>query len=141
MRAFHFCQPQLRDSILTFSITTTRFEQDVDLRTGNCTCTFRLHLDFLIPNGPLAKTAAATIHSVQFWPLCAYLTNIWSSFSGHRWQRAPSWSPGLHGREAAAERPEDCCRALRSTQHLWRVLPGKAYVYTPSVKRGQDPAE
>lgn len=64
------------------------------------------------------------------WPLCTYLTNMWSYFLGHRWQRAPSWSPGLYGREAAAERPEDCCRALRSPQHLWRVLPGKAYVYT-----------
>ena len=47
---------------------------------------------------------------------------------GHRRQGPPSRSPGLHGRQAAAQRPEDRRCAMRGPEHLRRVLPREAYV-------------
>lgn len=46
----------------------------------------------------------------------------------HRWQGTSPGSPGQYCGEAAAERPEDRRRPMRSSQHLWRILPGKTYV-------------
>jgi hypothetical protein len=58
-----------------------------------------------------------------------------NTVQGHRRQGAPSRSPGLHGRQAAAQRPEDRRCAMRGLEHLRRVLPREAYVSPDPPKR------
>lgn len=53
----------------------------------------------------------------------------------HRWQGPPSGSPGVHRRQAAAQRPEDRRCPLRGPQHLRRVLPRQAYVLPRNTNR------
>lgn len=56
-----------------------------------------------------------------------------NTLKGHRRQGPPPRSPGLHGRQAAAQRPEDRRCAMRGPEHLRRVLPREAYV--PPIHR------
>lgn len=78
--------------------------------------------------------------------LLARSRTIWWTWglgsAGQRWlmeytgcrrrQGPPSRPPGLHGRQAASERPEGCRCPLRAAQHFRRVLPREAYVHPPN---------
>lgn len=103
--------------------------------------TFESVVSVLHPSDRVAARshlAMAEIADIYFSHACqSGLTQLFAlliaiSPGCHRWQGPPSWPPGQCGGQAAPRGPEDRRRPLRSSQHLWRILPLKAYVLPES---------
>lgn len=60
-----------------------------------------------------------------------------TAHAGHRRQGPLARSPRQHRRQAAPQRPEDRCCAMRGPQHLRRVLPRQVYVHPPNERARQ----